>query len=150
MPNANLVILMGNTTRDIEIKYTPNGTAVGEVGIAVNRVWTDDHGDRHEETTFVDVTFWGRKAEIVGEYAPKGSPLYIEGYLKLDQWDDKQTGDKRSKLRVVCSNLQLLSRRQGEDEKPQKQSSRQPSKPLPKAPPRDPDLDVEDDDGIPF
>src|SRR5215207_6161208 len=113
MANLNKVMLIGNCTRDPEIKYTPKGTAVAELGLAVNRVYSTDQGERREETTFVDVELWGRQAEIAGEYLKKGRPVYIEGRLKLDTWDDKQTGQKRSKMRVVCENLQLLGSREG-------------------------------------
>lgn len=113
MPNLNKVMLIGNLTRDPEVKYTPKGTAVAEVGLAINRVYTPEGGERREETTFVDITFWGRQAEIVGQYVKKGNPLYVEGRLQLDTWDDKQSGQKRSKLRVVGEQLQLLGARGG-------------------------------------
>ena len=109
----NKVILLGNCTRDPEVKYTPKGTAVAELGLAVNRVYTTDGGEKREEVTFVDVTMWGRQAEVAGEYLKKGRPVFIEGRLQLDSWDDKQTGQKRSKLRVVCENFQLLGSREG-------------------------------------
>ncbi|MBU3665608.1 MAG: single-stranded DNA-binding protein [Chthoniobacterales bacterium] len=113
MASVNKVMLLGNCTRDPEVKYTPKGSAVTDVGIAVNRVYTTDGGEKREETTFVDVTMWGRQAEIAGEYLKKGRPVFIEGRLQLDTWDDKQTGQKRSKLRVVCENFQLLGSRDG-------------------------------------
>ena len=113
MASVNKVMLLGNCTRDPEVKYTPKGSAVTDVGIAVNRVYTTDGGEKREETTFVDVTMWGRQAEIAGEYLKKGRPVFIEGRLQLDSWDDKQTGQKRSKLRVVCENFQLLGSRDG-------------------------------------
>jgi single-strand DNA-binding protein len=109
----NKVILLGNCTRDPEVKYTPKGTAVAELGLAVNRTYTTDGGEKREEVTFVDVTMWGRQAEVAGEYLKKGRPVFIEGRLQLDSWDDKQTGQKRSKLRVVCENFQLLGSREG-------------------------------------
>src|SRR5215217_7238771 len=100
MASLNKVMLIGNLTRDPEIKYTPKGTAVAEVGLAVNRVWSTEQGEKREETTFVDVELWGRTAELAGEYLKKGSPVFIEGRLKLDTWEDKQSGQKRSKMRV--------------------------------------------------
>lgn len=153
---------MGNLTRDPEIKYTPKGTAVADIALAVNRVYSTDQGEKREETTFVDVELWGRQAEIAGEYLKKGRPVYIEGRLKLDTWDDKQTGQKRSKMRVVGETMQLLGGREGgapggaerEDgssARPQMQS-RPPQRPAAAAIPRkpvDPDLDVEGDD-VPF
>ena len=113
MASYNKVMLIGNLTRDPEMKYTPKGTAVAEIGLAVNRSYTADNGERREETTFVDVTLWGRVAEIVGEYCKKGRPLFVEGRLQLDSWDDKATGQKRSKLKVVGENIQLLGGREG-------------------------------------
>ena len=108
MANLNKVMLIGNVTRDPEIKYTPKGSAVTDLGIAVNRVYTPEGGEKREETTFVDVTLWGRQAEIAGEYCKKGRSIYIEGRLQLDSWEDKTSGQKRSKLRVVGENFQLL------------------------------------------
>ncbi|MFY8215512.1 MAG: single-stranded DNA-binding protein [Chthoniobacterales bacterium] len=113
MANVNKVILIGNVTRDPEIKYTAKGSAVTELGMAINRYFTTDGGEKREETTFVDVTLWGRQAEIAGEYLKKGRPVFIEGRLQLDTWDDKASGQKRSKLRVVAENLQLLGGRPG-------------------------------------
>jgi single-strand DNA-binding protein len=106
--NLNRVFLIGNLTRDSELRFTPKGTAVAQLGLAINRVFTDDQGVKKEETTFVDVTLWGRTAEVAQQYLRKGSPVFIEGRLQLDTWDDKQTGQKRSKLRVVAENMHLL------------------------------------------
>jgi single-strand DNA-binding protein len=155
-------MLMGNLTRDPEMKYTPKGTAIAEIGLAVNRTYTTDTGEKREETTFVDVTLWGRVAEIVGEYCKKGRPLYVEGRLQLDSWDDKQTGQKRSKLKVVGDNIQLLGSREGggggggggEGGGPPPSQNR-PARPAgrPATPPRqpvDPDLDTPAEDDIPF
>ena len=111
MANLNKVMLIGNLTRDPEIKYTPKGSAIAELGLAINRYYTTESGEKKEETTFVDVTLWGRQAEIAKEYLGKGKPVYIEGRLQLDTWDDKQTGQKRSKLRVTGEQLQLLGSR---------------------------------------
>jgi single-strand DNA-binding protein len=103
---------MGNLTRDPQVKYTPSGQAVSEIGLAVNRSWFDKNSNqRREEATFVDVTLWGRTAEIAGEYLVKGRQVLIEGRLQLDQWDDKETGQKRSKLRVVCENMTMVGGR---------------------------------------
>ena len=110
----NKVILIGNLTRDPQIRYTPKGTAVAEIGMAVNRTWFDQAtNQKKEETTFVDVTLWGRQAEIAGEYLSKGRSVMIEGRLNLDTWDDKESGQKRSKLKVVCEQMQLLGSREG-------------------------------------
>lgn len=112
MASFNKVILLGNLTRDPQVKYTPAGTALAELGLAVNRTWFDKQSNsRREETTFVDVTLWGRDAEVAGEYLAKGRPVLIEGRLQLDTWDDKTTGQKRSKLRVVGERMQMLGSR---------------------------------------
>jgi single-strand DNA-binding protein len=115
MASFNKVILVGNLTRDPEVRYTPKGTAVTDIGLAVNRVYTTDNNEKREEVTFVDVTLWGRTAEIAGEYLKKGRPCLIEGRLQMDTWDDKQTGQKRSKLKVIGEALQLLGSRPGGD-----------------------------------
>jgi single-strand DNA-binding protein len=112
MASFNRVILLGNLTRDPQVRYTPGGTAVAEIGLAVNRTWFDQKtNSRREETTFVDVTLWGRQAEVAGEYLAKGRPVLIEGRLQLDTWEDKDSGQKRSKLRVVCENMQMVGAR---------------------------------------
>ena len=108
MASFNKVILLGNLTRDPEVRYTPKGSAVCDLGIAVNRVYTTDSGERREEVTYVDVVLWARLAEIAGEYLKKGRPVFIEGRLQMDTWDDKQTGQKRTRLRVVGESMQLL------------------------------------------
>jgi single-strand DNA-binding protein len=162
MANLNKVMLMGNLTRDPEVRYTPKGTAVAELGLAINRVYSAENGEKREETTFVDVTLWGRTAEIAGEYLKKGRPVFIEGRLQLDSWDDKQTGQKRSKLKVVGEAMQLMGGRGdgggggggGESEgggggRPPQQSRPSPSRPPVQKPPADPDLEPEEDD-IPF
>jgi len=113
MASFNKVILLGNLTRDPEVRYTPKGSAVCDLGIAVNRVYTTDSGERREEVTYVDVVLWARLAEIAGEYLTKGRPVFIEGRLQMDSWDDKQTGQKRTRLRVVGESMQLLGGRSG-------------------------------------
>lgn len=114
MASFNRVILMGNLTRDPQVRYTPNQTAVTDLGLAVNRVWYDKVSrEKREEVTFVDVTVWGRQAEVAGEYLAKGRSVLIEGRLQLDQWEDKDSGQKRSKLRVVCENLTMVGGRGG-------------------------------------
>ena len=112
MASFNKVILIGNLTRDPQVKYTTGGTAVAELGMAVSRQWFDKQSNtKKEETTFVDVTLWGRTAEIAGEYLAKGRPVLIEGRLQLDTWDDRETGQKRSKLKVVGENMTMLGSR---------------------------------------
>ncbi len=116
MANYNKVILMGNLTRDPELRYTPKGTAIARLGVAVNRRWTGEGGEQREETTFVDVDAFGKQAETLGQYMKKGRPIFIEGRLRLDSWEDKQTGQKRSKLGVVLENFQFLGSGQGRSE----------------------------------
>lgn len=113
MASFNKVILIGNLTRDPEVRYTPKGSAVCDLGLAVNRTYSLDSGEKREEVTFVDVVLWARLAEIAGEYLKKGRPVFIEGRLQFDTWDDKQSGQKRSKLRVIGETMQLLGGRPG-------------------------------------
>ena len=161
MPNLNKVMLMGNLTRDPEIKYTPKGMAIAHFGIAVNRVWSNEAGEKQEEVTFIDIEMFGRKAEVVGEYFKKGKPIYVEGRLKLDSWDDKATGQKKSKLKVVGETFEFLGSREGggggggehgesrsEGRPQQSRPAARPASPTPR-PPADPDLDAPEDD-IPF
>jgi single-strand DNA-binding protein len=132
MASFNKVILMGNLTRDPELRYTPKGTAIAKVGLAVNRVWTNEAGEKKEEVTFVDVDIFGRTAENVGQYMRKGRPILIEGRLKLDQWDDKQTGQKKSRLGVVADTVQFLGSAPGAGEGGSAPASRVP-RPTPAA-----------------
>jgi len=111
MANLNKVLLMGNITRDPELKYMPNQTAVCDFGLAINRTWTGQDGIKKEEVTFVDCTCFGKTAEILSKYKKKGDPLFVEGRLKLDQWEG-QDGSKRSKLKVTVENFQFLNRAQ--------------------------------------
>jgi len=108
MPNFNKVILAGNLTRDPELRYLPKGTATARLGLAINRQWRDEAGQTKEEVTFVDVDAWGKQAETICQYLKKGQPILIEGRLKLDSWDDKQTNQKRYQLRVVVEGFQFL------------------------------------------
>lgn len=154
MASLNKVMLIGNVTRDPEVKFTPKGSAVADVGLAINRTYTNQAGEKVEETTFVDVELWGRLAEIAGEYAKKGRPIFIEGRLRIDSWEDKQSGQKRSRLKVVGESLQLLGSRSGgggdyeggesgpsKSYRPAPGRSEPPSRPAPQEP---------DDDDIPF
>ena len=114
MANFNKVLLMGNLTRDPEVRYTPKGTAVAQLGLAVNRTYALESGEQKEEVTFVDIEVWGRQAETAAQYLAKGRPVFVEGRLKLDSWEDKESGQKRSKLKVVGERIQFLgSPRQG-------------------------------------
>lgn len=113
MANFNKVILLGNLTRDPELRTTPKGTSVCQFGLAVNRVYrTGDSGQTQEETTFIDLEAWGKQAEIISKYVTKGNPLFVEGRLKFDSWESKE-GEKRSKLKVIVENMQLMGGRSG-------------------------------------
>jgi len=118
MANFNKVIIAGNLTRDVELKYTPKGTAVAKLGIAINRSWTGDDGQKREDVTFVDVDAFGKQAETLAKYIKKGRSILIEGRLKLDQWDDKQTGQKKSRLGVLLESFSFLDSKQGEAQQP--------------------------------
>jgi len=159
MANVNKVILIGNVTRDPEVKFTSKGSAVTDIGLAINRNYTLDNGEKREETTYVDVELWGRLAEIAGEYAKKGRPVYIEGRLRMDTWEDKASGQKRSRMKVVGENLQLLGGRAGgsgpSEEGGHESYDSAPTAPRRSAPPQaqrqvaPPPSDAQDDD-IPF
>jgi single-strand DNA-binding protein len=141
MPNLNSCHLIGRLTRDPDVRFTSTGVAIADISLAVSRFYKTDQGDRKEETDFIDVTAFGKTGELMRDYLHKGDPCFIDGRLKLDQWDDRETGKKRTKLRVIAERLEFLS------SKPQSES-RAPSppvrtKPAPdfSKPPRDPDLD---------
>src|SRR5437870_11926339 len=108
MASFNKVILMGNLTRDPELRYTPKGTAVAKLGLAVNRTWKTETGETREEVLFIDVEAFSRQAETVGQYLKKGSPILVEGRLRMDSWDDKQTNQKRTKILVAAENVRFL------------------------------------------
>ena len=111
MADLNKVFLMGRLTFDPELRYATSGSAVTELRMAVNRVWTGRDGERKEESLFIDVTVWDRQAENCCQYLKKGSQIHIEGSLKMDTWDDKTTGEKRSKIKVLADRVQFLDRR---------------------------------------
>ena len=164
MASVNKVILVGNCGRDPEIRYLPSGQAVANVSVATSSRRKDrTSGEMIEDTQWHRVTFYDRLAEIAGEYVKKGRPVYVEGRLKLETWDDKQTGQKRSKMRVVCEVMQMLGGRDGASGGAPSESSygaeyedggrplqRPPSRPSARAQaPSDPDLDPTGDE-IPF
>jgi single-strand DNA-binding protein len=155
MASFNKVILLGNLTRDPEVRYTPKGSAVCDLGIAVNRQYTLDNGEKREEVTYVDVVLWARLAEIAGEYLKKGRPIFIEGRLQLDTWDDKQSGQKRSKLRVIGETMQLLGSRPsggggGATEGAEEDRSSRSAAKTSTLPPKPAGPSEPDDDEIPF
>jgi single-strand DNA-binding protein len=106
--NVNKVFLMGNLTRDVELRHLPSDMAVANIGLAVNRRYRTKDGESREETTFIDCEAWGRTAEVMNQYLGKGRPVFIEGRLKLDQWQDRDSGQNRSKLKVVIDNFQFV------------------------------------------
>lgn len=114
MPDLNKVFLMGRLTFDPELRRTPSGTAVTELRLATNRSWPGRDGERREETLFMDVTVWDRQAENCCQYLRKGSSIHVEGFLRMDTWDDKTTGEKRSKVRVHADRVQFLDSRRGD------------------------------------
>jgi single-strand DNA-binding protein len=114
MASFNKVILAGNLTRDPELRYTPKGTAVAKIGLAVNRTWTSETGEKKEEVSFIDVEAWGRQGEVIAQYMKKGRPLLIEGRLKLDTWEDKNTKQKVSKLKVVLESFSFIDSKGGD------------------------------------
>jgi single-strand DNA-binding protein len=115
MASFNKVILAGNLTRDPELRYTPKGTAIARIGMAINRTWKTETGETKEEVTFVDVDAFGRQAEVIAQYMRKGRPFLVEGRLKLDQWEDKNTHQKQSKLHVVLESFSFIDSRGGGD-----------------------------------
>lgn len=112
MASYNKVLLMGNLTRDVELRQIPSGQSVAKIGLAVNRRWRDANGEDREEVTYVDCEAWGKQAEVMAKYLAKGRPVFVEGRLKLDQWEDKE-GNKQSKMRVVVEAFQFIDSRSG-------------------------------------
>lgn len=113
MANLNKVMLIGNLTRDPELRVTPKGTAICTFSLAVNRKYRDESGGDREEVTYVDIEAWGKSGENISKYCTKGRPLFVEGRLRLDQWEDKNTKEKRSRMKVVCENFQFLGSGRG-------------------------------------
>jgi single-strand DNA-binding protein len=152
MASFNKVILAGNLTRDPELRYTPKGTAVAKIGLAVNRSWTGEDGQKKEEVNFIDVEAWGRQGEVIAQYMKKGRPLLVEGRLKLDSWEDKTTKQKVSKLKVVLESFSFIDSKGGDGGAPEAPSAPRPSRPAATAPTAEPiegDGPPESDD-VPF
>ena len=152
MASFNKVIIAGNLTRDPELRYTPKGTAIARITLAVNRVYTStEGGEKKEEVSFIDVDVWGRQAEVIGQYLKKGRPLLVEGRLKLDTWEDKNTKQKQSKLKVVLENFSFLDSKGGENagvaEAPR---SSRPAPASPPPPSDSGDSEPPQDDDVPF
>jgi single-strand DNA-binding protein len=108
MPSLNKVLLMGNLTRDPELRVTPKGTSICQFSLAINRQFKMESGESREEVIYVDIEAWGKQGETIAKYCTKGRPLYVEGRLRLDQWEDKNTKEKRSRMKVVLEQFQFL------------------------------------------
>jgi single-strand DNA-binding protein len=151
MASFNKVILAGNLTRDPELRYTPKGTAIARLGIACNRKWKSETGEMKEEVTFVDVDAFGKTAETIGQYLKKGRPILIEGRLRYDTWEDKQSGQKKSKLGVVLENFQFLDSGGGRAEGASEAPRPRPASGSPPATPEPADGDAPpESDDVPF
>jgi single-strand DNA-binding protein len=160
MASYNKVLLMGNLTRDPELRYTPKGTAVARIGLAMNRRWRTETGEDREEVTFVDVDAFGRQAEVLAQYLKKGNPLFVEGRLKLDTWEDKNTHQKKSQMRVVLEAFNFIggpARNEGGAPAPAPAQSHRPAPSVAAAPvasaasaPSEPDTPPLEDDDVPF
>ena len=153
MASFNKVILVGNLTRDPELRYTPKGMAIAKIGLAVNRVWKNEAGESKEEVTFVDLDAFGRQAETLAQYMKKGSPLLVEGRLRLDQWDDKQTGQKRSRLGVVVEGFQFLgggTRGEAGPAEAPRRAAAPAAAAAPPAPSPEPEGEMPAEDDVPF
>jgi single-strand DNA-binding protein len=152
MPSYNKVILIGNLTRDPELRYTPKGVAIAKLSLAVNRTWRDASGETKEEVTFVDIDAFEKQAETLGQYMKKGSPLLVEGRLRLDTWEDKQTNQKRSRLGVVLESFRFLDSQRNREGGAAPEAPR--SRPAPAAAAPSPTAEGEDaapeEDDVPF
>lgn len=153
MASFNKVILAGNLTRDPELRYTPRGTAVAKLGLAVNRTFKTESGESKDEVAFIDVEAFGRQAEVLSQYLRKGRPILMEGRLRYDTWDDKQSGAKRSKLSVVLESFTFLDSGKGEGQ-PADPAGVRTAQPAPQAPPpaanHETDGPAVEDDDVPF
>jgi len=157
MANFNKVILAGNLTRDPELRYTPKGTAIARLGLALNRSYTTETGEKKEEVTFVDVDAFARQAEVIAQYMRKGRPILIEGRLRLDQWEDKNTHQKQSKLKVVLESFSFLDSRGAEAAPggPETAAPRAPAAaaaaaPVVPAAAPEPEVPPQEEDDVPF
>ncbi len=150
MANFNKVILAGNLTRDPELRYTPKGMAIAKIGLAINRTWKNEAGEQQTEATFVDVDAFGRQAEVIAQYLKKGRPVLVEGRLRLDQWEDKNTQQKQSKLKVVLESFSFLDSGKGDGGGGGGAPSG--SRPAAAAPasPSEPEAPGAEDDDVPF
>lgn len=144
MANFNKVILAGRFSRDPELKFLPSGSALANFSLALNRTYKTDSGEQREEVCFIDITAFGKQAEVIAQHLRKGDPILVEGRLKTESWDDKQTGQKRTKMGVVLESFQFIGGEKRQEAAPQRPT---PSNDRPKAPA--PPKDVDEDD-VPF
>jgi single-strand DNA-binding protein len=157
MNGFNRVILAGNLTRDPELRYTPKGTAIAKIGLAVNRTYTSENGEKKEEVNFIDVEAWSKQAEVISQYLKKGSPILLEGRLRLDTWEDKNTHQKVSKLKVVLESFNFIgtgrtdgASSEGQAPRPRPPAASQPAA-APAAAPAEPDAGGgPEEDDVPF
>jgi len=150
MASFNKVIIAGNLTRDPEMRYTPKGTAVARITLAVNRTYTTETGDKKEEVSFVEVDAWGRQAEVISQYMKKGRPLLVEGRLKQDTWEDKNTHQKQSKLKVVLEGFTFIDSRSAESGPAAKPAPAPPPAAAPGPEPAEPEAAPSEEDDVPF
>jgi single-strand DNA-binding protein len=152
MASFNKVIIAGNLTRDPELRYTPKGTAVARITLAVNRTWKNESGENKEEVSFVDVDVWGRQAEVIGQYMKKGRPLLVEGRLKQDSWEDKNTKQKQTKLKVVLESFSFIDANRGSEggEAPSSPRPRPAASAASASAPEAGDSEPPHDDDVPF
>lgn len=155
MASFNKVILAGNLTRDPELRYTPKGTAIAQFTLAVNRTWKSETGENKEEVSFIDVDAFGRQAEVIGQYMKKGRPFLVEGRLKQDTWEDKNTHQKQSKIKVVLESFSFIDSNRGDGGGGAPAAAPRPRPPTPPPAAEGPaDADVppghEGEDDVPF
>jgi single-strand DNA-binding protein len=154
MANFNRVILAGNLTRDPELRYTPKGTAIASFGLAINRKWKSETGESKEEVCFVDVEAWDRQAEVVAQYFKKGRPILVEGRLKFDQWEDKNTHQKQSKLKVRLESFSFIDTKGADGDVPSEAPRARPAAaaaaPASAAAPAEPGTSEPEQDDVPF
>jgi single-strand DNA-binding protein len=151
MASFNKVILAGNLTRDPELRYTPKGSAVAKIGLAVNRTWKSEAGETKEEVSFIEIEAWGRQAEVIAQYMRKGRPLLVEGRLKQDTWEDKNTHQKQSKLKVVLEGFSFIDSKGTEAAPAPGEAPRRPAPPAkPPEPPEGGEAPAAEEDDVPF
>lgn len=157
MANFNKVILAGNLTRDPELRYTPKGMAIARLGLALNRSFTTEAGEKRDEVTFVDIDAFGRQAEVISQYMRRGRPILVEGRLRLDQWEDKNTHQKQSKLKVVLESFSFLDSKAAADAAPTgsepvaaARPATPPAGPTSAPPPSEPEVPPQEEDDVPF